>query len=664
MRKKALAAIGLSVAFLWLTAAIALTYSTQRPIPAGVLAGIGQTLWAMAVAVGVLAIGLTVGQCIVAVFPLPPNTPSPVAMLLSTGMGLEALALVTLALGMAGWAKPAVFQVLFAVGLLFAFFQLRRVPKGRLRLPLPYKGWWLAAGLPLLALALAPPEGFDALLYHLAQPEWLLKYGVFHPWDVYQYWEPSLTESLFAWALALHSDRAAQLIGLAYAFGAAYLVVHWAQEAYGQRTARYALLVLLSMPLLFTVAPVAYTDFPLTFYSVGALYALWKTAQQENATARGLLPTAILAGQAMSIKYTAVTLPVALVAFLLWPLPPRPWRQRLNAVVVFSIAALLVAAPWYARNLIYMGNPFYPFVFGGRFWNVFRAAWLGEPHTGIGLTPMRWLLLPWEATLGNRDAAYFQGRIGPLFLALFPFTVLAWVQHRPTPTRRAARRLWALFIAAAFALWSLGVANSKALWQARLLLPALYVFALPTAHGVQRARRLDVPGVLHVRYVLTWAVTLVAAATLLEGWVNTAYRHPITYLLGLETRASYYHRALPDYADLTQLLQEHTLPGDKIFFLFEPRSYGVQREVLPDAILDHWAWYLHRYGSSESVLRTLQVEGYTHVLLYRWGMDFVVENEGEKMTPLRALALEDFLNALPQTAVQGNYTLYEIPPAH
>ena len=664
MRQKWLAATGSAVAFLWLTAAIALTYSTQRPIPAGVLAGMGQILWTVVVAGGILAIGLAAGQRLMTAFPLQTDMPSPIALLFSTGIGLGALALITLVLSVAGQAKPVVFQMLFAISLLLALSQWRRLPKERPRLPLPYRGWWLAAGLPLLLLALAPPEGFDALLYHLTQPEWVLANGRLQPWAVYPFWHPGLVEGVFTWALALHSDRAAQLIGLAYAFGAAYLVVHWAREAYGSRTGRYALLVLLSMPLLFTVAPVAYTDFPLAFYSVGALYALWKTTRQGNLTGRGLLPAAILAGQAMSIKYTAVTLPLALAAFLLWPLPPRPWRERLRAVAAFSVVALVVAAPWYARNMIYMGNPFYPFVFGGRFWDAFRAAWLGEPHTGIGLSPMRWLLLPWEATLGNRDAAYFHGRIGPLFLALFPFTVLAWAQHRPTPTQRAARRLWAFFIIAGVALWSLGVANSKALWQARLLLPALYVFAIPTAHGVQRARRLDVPGVIHVRYVLTWAVTLVAAATLLEGWVNTAYRHPITYMLGMETRAAYYRRALPDYADLTQILLEHTLPGDKIFFLFEPRSYGVQRDVLPDAILDHWAWYLHRYGSATGVLRALQAEGYTHVLLYRWGMNFVVENEGEKMTPLRALALEDFLNALPQTAVQGNYTLYEIPPAH
>ncbi len=661
MKNRTVAIAAFAGAFLWLAAAIALTYSTQRPIPLGVWAGLGKSLWAVAAATGLLAIGLAAGQAILAAFPLPTDTPAPVVLLFSTGIGLGALALITLALGMAGWAKPAVFQVLFAGGLLFAFLQLRRGPKGRLRLPLPSKGWWLAAGLPLLALALAPPEGFDTLLYHLAQPEWLLKYGRLQPWPVYPFWHPGLMEGIFTWALALHSDRAAQLVGLAYAFGAAWLVVHWAREVFGARTGRFTLLMLLSMPLMFTVAPVAYTDFPLAFYSIGALYALWKAARQEAAATRGLLPAAVLAGLAMSIKYTAVALPLAMVAFLLWPLPRRPRRERLRAVVVFGGVAALVAAPWYARNLIYMGNPFYPFVFGGRFWDAFRAAWLGKPHTGIGLSPVRWLLLPWEATLGNRDAAYFQSRIGPLFLALFPFTLAAWMQPRATPPQRSARRVWALFFFISAALWSLGVAESKALWQARLLLPALLVFAIPTAHGVQRARRFDIPGTLRVRYVLTWAVVLVTAATLLEGWVNTAYRHPLTYVLGLETRSSYYRRALPDYADLTQILQEHTTPRDKIFFLFEPRSYGVQREALPDASLDHWAWYLHRTGSPEGVLHELQAEGYTHVLLYRRGMNFMVENEPDEMTPARTLALGVFLQALQPVAGQGHYALYGLP---
>lgn len=618
----------------------------------------------MAVAAGLLTIGLAVGQAALAAFPLPANPPAPIASLLGAGIGLGAMALVTLTLGMAGWAKPLVFQGLFAIGLPLALFRLRRLPKEHLMLPLPYKGWWLAAGLPLLALALAPPEGFDALLYHLAQPEWLLKYGRLQPWPVYPFWHPGLVEDVFTWGLALHSDRAAQLVGLAYAFGAAYLVVHWAQEAYGSRTGRFAFVILLSMPLIFTVAPGAYTDFPLAFYSIGALYVLWKFSQRETNTTRKMLPAAILAGLAMSIKHTAVVLPLAMAVFLLRPSPPRPWRERLHTVAVFGAATFLVVAPWYARNLIFMGNPFYPFVFGGRFWDAFRATWLGEPHTGIGFSPVRWLLLPWEATLGYRDTGYYQSRIGPIFLALFPFTLAAWVHHRASDRVQTAKQLWGIYLCFGATLWSAGVALSKPLWQTRFLLPQILLFAIPTAHGVQQARRLHIPGVLQVRYVLTWAIMLVTAATLLEGWVNTAYRHPLTYMLGLETRTSYYRRALPDYADLTQLLQEHTTPHAKIFFLFEPRSYGVQRDILPDASLDHWAWHLQRDGSPAGVLHELQTEGYTHVLLYRWGMDFMVENEAEKMTPLRALALEDFLNTLTESAAQGNYTLYAIPPAH
>lgn len=647
--------------FLWLTGALALTYSTQRPIPMGVFIGLAKTVWAIAVSTGILLIAWLLGNAFSRVLPLPSQSPLSITPVLATGTGLGILALITLMLGMVGQAKTGVFQVLFTLGLCASVFTIFKRKSYRWEIALPLsRGWWLVAGLPLFLLALAPPEGFDALLYHLAQPEWLLKYHHLQPWPVYPFWHPGLIEGIFTWSLALHSDRAAQLLGLAYVFGAFYVATYWASQVFGFRTARFALLVLLSMPLLFTVAPTAYTDFPLAFYSISALYLLWQSTKERTFSFRGVLPAAIMTGLAMSIKYTAVSLPLTGVVFLGWPSSTRLWRRRQREILLFIAAAVAVAAPWYLRNWVYMGNPFYPFLFGGRFWDAFRASWLAEPHTGIGASPLRWALLPWDVTLGYRDVTYYHSRIGPLFLALAPFTLVAWFKREKSFSRRMAKRLWGLYVLFSVGLWSVGVASSRALWQARLLLPSLVVLAIPTAYGLHQSRRIHVPAI-RIRYILKWVTVLTVMATLLEGWVFTVYRHPLTYILGVESRQAYYQRALPDYADLTSLLHQYTTSRDRIFFLFEPRSYGVRRFTLPDAILDHWAWYLHRDGSPEGVLHELQAEGYTHVLLYRRGMNFMVENKPDEMTPSRALALGGFLQALRPVAVQGHYALYALP---
>lgn len=41
------------------------------------------------------------------------------------------------------------------------------------------------------------------------------------------------------------------------------------------------------------------------------------------------------------------------------------WDVRLKSVSVFFLAALVTTGPWYAKNLVFTGNPFYPLVFGG-----------------------------------------------------------------------------------------------------------------------------------------------------------------------------------------------------------------------------------------------------------------------------------------------------------
>ena len=78
--------------------------------------------------------------------------------------------------------------------------------------------------------------------------------------------------------------------------------------------------------------------------------------------------------------------------------------------------------------------------------------------------------------LGYKDANFFDGRMGPLFLLLAPFTI--WILV--TRTRRDSPEGWSLFAIGVFSLftfaaWTIGVVNSSALWQARLLLPALAV---------------------------------------------------------------------------------------------------------------------------------------------------------------------------------------------
>ncbi len=657
--------LGILFILAWLTAAVALTYSTQRPLPWPVFAALARTLWALATAGGLLALAWALGRGLGRRW-LPAEADSLRGAVLHIGLGLAALGLTTLALGVLGLARPWVFRGLFAVSWLGLGLQwgkrLRERPggpAGRVWPSLPGRIWWAYAGVLALLLALAPPEGFDALLYHLRQPEWLLQHGRLQPFPVYQFWHPGLVQGVYTWALALSGPQAAQLLGLAYAAGALYLALAWTRDLFGPRTAAWIAPLALSMPSALILATGAYVDWALGFYTLAALYIVWRAAEGRASW----VTAGVFTGLAMSTKTTALPLPLAVAAFLL--LSVRPRRAAWRPLGQVALAAGLVALPWYARNAYYMGNPFYPFIFGGRAWDAVRAQWLAEPGTGIGLHWREWLLLPWSLTLGHRDAAYYHGRIGPLWLGLAPLTLAAWARRLRRGSARTRRGLLlaALFVGLSLFLWAVGVARSRALWQARLLWPALLA-ALPiTAYAVRWARALNLPGRLRVHYLVAWMVTGVAALTLLEWTVFVVGRHPTAYIFGLETAADYYRRALPDYQDLSDLLEEAP-PTARVYFFFEPRSYGLPRETLPDAILDHWAWNWQRYGSPEAVTQALACQGWTHVLVYRWGVDFLRQEFPDKFTPEMAAAWDAFLAGLEPVAERGHYALYRLPPVN
>ncbi len=655
-------------ALLWLTLAVALVFSTQRPIPAQVWWGMARTAWALAVAVG---FGLLVWALGWWLAPFWGGDGDEQKAVLAFGVGMGVLAWVSLALEVLHWARPPVFWALAAAGMIWAVGQWRKYRPWSWRQcwqALPARGWWLAAGVPALLLALAPPEGFDALLYHLAQPAWVLKHGGLQTVPIYPFWHPGLVEGVYIWPLALGSDRAAQLLGLAFAAAALYLAAQWAQEVFGRRTAAMVVLLVFAMPSGLLLATGAYTDFALAFYSLAALRAAWRAGnvrKMAQATP-ALRQAAVFVGLAMSVKYTSVTLAVAVGGFLVWQWVRRfSWKAAARAVSQFAGLAVLVALPWYARNAYYMGNPFYPFVFGGVGWDAQRMAWLAEPGTGIGTHWKDWLFLPWTVSMGYRDATYFHSRIGPLFLGLAPLTLAAWFRLlRRGPRVRRAALVWGMFVGLSVLMWAWGVARSHALWQARLLWPALLVWAVPTAYGARWARVLDLPH-LRVRYLVRWVVWGVAAVALLEAAVFVAARHPLAYALGFEDRASYYRRALPDYQDLSDLLAAHTPQNAKVMLLFEPRMYGLPREVMPDAFLDNFVYGLSQAGSPQALAEQWACEGYEAVALSRRGMDFLVENRPDKMTPARTTALRQFLQGLTLVAEQGDYALYRLPqPEH
>jgi hypothetical protein len=194
-----------------------------------------------------------------------------------------------------------------------------------------------------------------------------------------------------------------------------------------------------------------------------------------------------MAGFGYAAKYTAVLgLPYAL-GFLAWKLR-RDRTAMVSAAAVVSGCALLMMAPWLAKNWLWVHNPLAPFFnawFPNRYVTIgFEREYL-EYLRHYDLTSLR--QIPSQITIGGRLSGIF----GPVFL-LMPLALAAL--RRP-----AGRRLWlaALVFGIPF-LRNIGT---------RFLIPAAPFLAVAFAMAVLswgRAGRYLATGLVVAHALLSW----------------------------------------------------------------------------------------------------------------------------------------------------------------
>lgn len=657
------------MAVAWAGILLAAFYVVQKPnLPA--FAGLADTLWTLLVSALLLFNAYAMGRHSIRWAGWRADNP-PLRLLLSLGIGLGLLGILGLFFSLVQLAAPRTLAVtLFLLTLLFLLTGSHRALQRDARelaheLNLHASGFRPLARFAVLllllfsfALTLAPQfEAFDALFYHLTQPARILQHGGLKLINIPHFWFPNLTENLYLWGLALNAERSAQIMHYTWGVLSAILLFLWASRTWDGNIGRKTILLLATVPSLPILASWAYADLALCFYTVAALYLLSRFKTDRSHALLNVL--GIVCGLAMGVKYTSFVLPLSCGLLLLLD---RPFSKALRAAAQFSAFAVLAALPWYLRNAAFMRNPFYPFAFGGRYWDDFLANWYAAPGTGIGWDILQILRLPLDATLGYRDANYFDGRIGPLFLILLPATL--WILL--TAPRRDSAQAWSLtsislFAALSAAAWTLGVINSAALWQTRLLFPALLPFAIPSALGWEGIAKLDKP-TMRVSFILNIIVSIVLALTVFEIGIFTLQRNPFAVAFGAQTREQYIARVNPSYAALMQTVDE--LPANaNLYSLFEPRSYDLPRRIQPDPIVANFAHDLHLYKTPGEIIQQWKARGYTHILIYERGRQFMLENNPDYRSPSLQNALPETLSLLQLTRQTPDqvYAIYRIP---
>ena len=318
----------------------------------------------------------------------------------------------------------------------------------------------IAFGIVLLTLlltlisAVAPPTAKDVLLYHFAVPKNFVAAGnnAVIEGNIASYLALG-TEMQVVWAMLLGnvlSVRVGEAAASATVFAFFPLILlatyGWARElGLTKKWAIIAALLVATIPTAYHVASSGYIDLALAFYLTLAIHAISRWWQ--NLRGEWLIYAALCLGAALAIKLTALFAVIAMALGILLRVRLAQNDETENSPSVRSLflhgatalaGAGVLASPWYIRNWIQTGSPFFPFylnVWNGSApgWDAKRSVWfqvINSQYGGADKGVIEYLIAPLTISLKAQPELpqYFDGVLGVAFL--FGLPLIIWAYRR------------------------------------------------------------------------------------------------------------------------------------------------------------------------------------------------------------------------------------------
>jgi len=650
-----------AAAVLWFVGVVSIYYNIHRPVEDSQIQVLIHHLITLLVWVGTIVNVHALGSLFLK--DMEGFKPAVLASL-RIGLGLFLLSLFLLALGAFSLYRTWLFWLLWVIPLPWSVPVAYRSLQWE---PPELESMLAKASLAFLVLAvglalmrsLLPPTAWDSLVYHLTGPELYRRAGqLSHDVNLPYLGFPQAGSMLFLWGTMLTGSSLAQLMHFTFMPLTLILTADLAQRvAPGKRW--FAAAALSAVPTLWMLASWAYVEWMSMYAGAAALMCLLLPGEGKHAVRewKPYFLAGFFSAFAFSTKYTTAGLLFGLLLAVVY-LSRSP-----RIVLVFAAGALLGMIPTFVKNGLLTGNPVYPFFFDGLYWDASRRWWYSR--FGTGLSVLEVLLSAIQATLfgveGGVVGAFpaYGSSIGPLMLALVPMNLLR--KPELLPQRRILAAVM-LIAGGGYFLWLIQIASSSLLVQTRLLMPVFPMLAVLAAAGLSALEMTSGWG-RSAAFVTSGLCVFVLALTAFAYLSETAGDATLGVVVGEETSASYRLRKLGGY--VIAMDEVNQLPdGAVIRFLWEPRSYDCREGLRcePDALLDQW-WHIRQEGlQAEEIAETWRVEGVTHVLLFRDGMNAVRQAGFDPFTSEDWAQLEHFQDVLlePVWAELDSYGLYAL----
>jgi 4-amino-4-deoxy-L-arabinose transferase-like glycosyltransferase len=511
----------------------------------------------------------------------------------------------------------------------------------------------LLAMLLNLAGALAPEIFYDALVYHLAVPNF---FAISHkiaqmPYNFFSNL-PLTHGMLFTAALLLKDEILAKLINYWAGVLTAAVVLAIGIRYFSWRAGLWGALIFYTVFHFMIASWSAGTEALLTFFSTLAVYAVLNSSDEGSRLPRPSGPktgaaagkavsqaepcvpngrgwlwlAAVFTGLAMGVKYTGILSALGVMAAYAFHARAKPFSVLKN-LAAFTLVASLVVGPWLVKNYIYKGNPVYPFMLGvfspDAQSDVQKLKGFGASQVGATASVGDWLMTPWKITMGEvGNSEYFS----PLFLLLLPLTFMLGVRGPKTgdtaPAGAALQGLWLYFLT----VW---VCWSFTSTMVRMLMPAY------PAAGLIMAACVFSPAHRGLKSALKAAIL----AACLTGifWSGVIFYtqgrwRPLTGSVSKDDYLSHTHPSFPysSYAALKFINEK--LPSDaKVLMIGDERSFYLKKKFIVSSVYDKTAIveYASASKDGDEMFARLRADGVTHLLLnvveaIRIGKDYKV----------------------------------------
>lgn len=542
-------------------------------------------------------------------FPTQVTRPLLVDLAVHIGVGIACLSLLFVLSALSGilWLAGIAALPLLALGLL-EIIQVRFPIRFSRQFLMEVTGGlgigaaWLVAWL----WATIPPTFFDELAYHLVIPQRALATGALQatPW-VFFTLMPHASDLLLAWGMAFTGDLGARAtlfaiwVACSLAAWALAEVIVWPRT--NSWTASLTAGMLASSPTLWFLATLPFSE---TCLVVAVLTAAAVTIVPWGEH-RPWLPLGLALGLAATVKLSGLIWVMAGLAMAV----VIGWRR--SEITLAALLAFLSLLPWWARSMVYTGNPIYPMAYGilgGEPWSLESQVRV-KNDLAPGLSDIGfWGLLRLPLDLVQRPEQFGSASDA----GIVAITAVCLVLVMPVVVRAVSYQTRWRRLADAGAVFMLlsGIGWVLTSTTTRFFAPGLVIGLVALTGGVlhfdNRMRALVILGVLMAGVWGTWRF--------IEQ--HDAAFSSYNIALGRERSEKYLARRLDHF--LAAKFVREKLPIDvKLLFIGETRPYYFSRESIAPSAYDRHPlhqWVLES-SSPEALAKRLAFEGMTHVVL-------------------------------------------------